>query len=137
MNKHNDRIYRTFIKRYEATVRSGRPMRRTVPNFDYLPYRYESKPFYDELKVQDVPSVEIDMPQECFESLLDIFGEIENPNSDWGKFEYYNKHLGPGWIERVIYEDTQRTRESKIRDSNPGLKKAWENYQLMLKLSGG
>lgn len=96
---------------------------------------YDNNPvFEDKFFVKDVPAVEITMPEECFETILEKVNETSPENREWQEYNYINKKLGPGWVYRLVELDEQQRRESRLQQTNPALKKAWDQYQLMLKL---
>lgn len=132
----NKKSYQYFCKRYNAQVQ---PSRQRLVKSQPLHYNHnwsKDNDFNDfHINTYEVPAVDITLPEEDFGNLLNIFEEIENPQSDWSQFEYYKKRLGPDFISRAIYQIEATEREQRIRARVPALQKAWDNYQLLLKIS--
>ena len=130
---------RNFLSRYSViNIRQGDPYYyyyatpysfsdRYLDNLRSLP---ESK-----LRPRRSETVEVTFDQEKFNNLLE---DIELCYSD--DYIYY-KHacskLGAFEISRLLGSQLNQKRlEEKIRETVPAVKKAWENYQMMLKLAG-
>jgi hypothetical protein len=102
---------------------------------------YEPKPFdfgsvnsngfYEaHMTTYDSPIVEMEMPMESLEKMAEDSNDMEELRARYGP----NIHeIGIS----VIRDDFRNRNEAAIRRTNPGVQKAWEKYQMMLKIAGG
>lgn len=120
-------------------------MRQGDPYYYYAtPYSFTDK-YLDNLQSQPesnpvirpsrTETVEVTFDREKFNNLLE---DIELCYSD--DYIYYKhacSNLGTVEISRLLGKQlNQKAIEEKIREAVPAVKKAWENYQMMLKLAG-
>ena len=111
-----DRKVQDFCQKYEATIKpSHKKYRRYKPiqyraNDPYLPINHEV--VYDE-----EPMVELTMPVDSLNTLVDIDKFKGDLNRDYFKM-----------LEE--YEE-----ECRIRHTNPAVRKAYEQYRMLLTLS--
>lgn len=106
-----------FLKKYQAQAElSKHKVCARMPKLrDYDPYSGTSTIDYER-----EPAVEINMPQDRFRDLVERdrwVGQME------AEARYYK--------ERYM----QEVEEDKIRHRNPTVKKAWEQYQMLLELA--
>lgn len=110
-----------FLKKYQAQAELSknkvfaRP--KTIRYQDWLD-QGSSIPFDHEIERE--PTVEINMPQDRFKDLVERdrwVGQME------AEARYYK--------ERYM----QEVEDDKIRHNNPTVKKAWEQYQMLLELA--
>ena len=124
-----DKSFEKFCRNYEARVeRTGRYHRRAEPSPWRMSDYRETSSIADErfLHFVEVPLVAITLPEDRLGALV----EHERRISDI---------LGPGpyagnkrqQVEHMIAEHEE---ECRLRYTNPALKKAWDNYQMLLKL---
>ena len=103
-----DRKIQEFCYRYQATVgRSDRQIRRAHmvrPGYSHFDDLVAYATTYE-----DEPATRIDLPDELFRTLVQMDSVLQH----WDEQEY---------------------RETRLREANPALKKAYEHYTLMLKL---
>lgn len=131
MYHYNNQIYNTkttvdetvgeFLKRYQATAELSRHKMyaRRIP-IRYNEWLQNGGPIPFDQAVEREPMVEINMPQERFRALIETerwTGKVEQ------EVEYYKKRY---W---------QELEDDKIRQRNPSVKKAWEQYQMLLELA--
>lgn len=110
-----------FLKKYQAQAELSRNKVYAKP----VPICYQdwlkdgaSIPFHQEIERE--PLVEINMPQEKFRDLVERdrwVGQME------AEARYYK--------ERYM----QEVEDDKVRHRNPTVKKAWEQYQMLLELA--
>jgi hypothetical protein len=115
-----------FKKKYRAHVQEGR-RRYAVPkrmSVDPLSPSYE--PFDLDFKYES--SVQIDMPKRDFQTLIamEAYFESQLRDRDWENFS--------GHAKSIV---AQHERELRIRNENPGVKKAYENYLMLLAMVDG
>lgn len=111
-----------FLEKYEAQARvSDRRYAYRVPmSFDQYHRRYSAMDVYDyESQIRHQQYIEMLIPQHKLEELI---------NTDY-YYEQMKQHVD---YASVVIE--RQTKEKQIRDNNPALQKAWDNYQLLLKL---
>jgi hypothetical protein len=124
-----------FCRRYCADVRSGRPIQKAQP----ISYSDWSKGNVDFMNLHighySVPSVEIKISEEDFKNVLNALDEIDE--REYQEFIRLKKTLGDHFMIDLYSIKGREEREQRARAANPGVQKAWENYQLMLKLATG
>lgn len=110
-----------FCRKYDAVVgpSSQRHRRHRLVTMQ----EWEADPF-EPMPTWDVPMVEIHMPEDRFRALMEHDHWLEHlarTDDAW---------IGNGAVNLVRkYE-----RECRIRNEHPGVKAAWEQYQVMLRL---
>ena len=109
-----------FLKKYESSA--GLSTRRLYAK--RMPIRYdrwidEGGPIPFDQTVEKEPMVEMYMPQHRFRDLVERERMLDEISDE-------NRHY------KEIVHDLRV--EEQIRNNNPALKKAWENYQLLLRL---
>jgi hypothetical protein len=120
-----------FCSQYRAHVKAGQPMRRVDPIWaDPISNNYRD--FH--VTTYEVPTVEIVISENDLSALMNDLAEMDT--SEYNEFVRYNKILGRGFMNDLQTYKYRQSKEEHIRNQNPGVKKAWENYQLMLKLAG-
>ena len=125
-----------FCDRYHATARPGRPLQKIEP-ISYNPFSYKDDDVFNNVYMNTVtvPSVELTISEEDFQRLMSETEEIDS--EDYKEYLRLTKALGQHFIVDYYSYKHQMAREEAARNKNPGVQKAWENYQLMLKLAGG
>jgi len=107
-----------FKNKYRATVSESR-MRYTIPK----PFKVWDDANFDEpFEVEN--GVQIDMSQRDFDQLVHMEKHF---------YETMNRS-GPYIGDHAKYIIEEHERESRIRNKNPGVKKAYEKYQTLLKM---
>lgn len=109
-----------FLRKYEssAELSTRKLYARRVP-VRYDEWINNGGPIPFEQTVEREPMVEIHMPKHRFQDLIEREDRID---SDQNELRRYKE------IMQDMYQ------EERIRNNNPALKKAWENYQLLLRL---
>ena len=129
----NYKNYKNFCHRFRAHVQPGKQKIRVVPapRFDF------NKRFTEDyFTTIDLDTVDISMPEEDFVKMINIIEEMEDPGSGWSDFQRMTKIFGVDWIHRIQTQESNRERERFLRDKNQALRNAWEQYQILLRLSG-
>ena len=122
-----------FCQRYKAHAKQGRPVRRSQP----ISYQGWTKEDYKDLYLNtfEVETIDLNITEEDFRQLLNDLAEMDS--EDWNEYVRHRKGLGEHFILEFYEHRRLQDREKRVRESNPGVQKAWENYQMMLKLAGG
>ena len=112
-----------FKKKYRAHVQEGRRRYAVPKRISMDPLSPSHEPF--DLDFEYEPSVQIDMSKRDFEDLIGMEAYFESmlKDHDWENFSGHAKSI----VE-------QHERELRIRNENPGVKKAYEKYQTLLKM---
>lgn len=142
MNNRQREQYKTFnnslnkfCSRYRATAKQGRPMRRSQP-LSYKDWMDDKQDFFStSLNMFEVPTVELTISEDDFKELLNEVDELDS--DDYREYLRLTKALGEHFVIDLYSLRREKEREERVRNANPGVQKAWENYQLMLKLAGG
>lgn len=123
-----------FCQRYRAQARTGRPVRRAEP-ISYNPHWYKDdyKDYF--INTFEVETIDLNITEEDFRQLLKDLAEMDS--EDYNEYVRLRKHLGEHFVLELYELKGREERERRARTNNPGVQKAWENYQLMLKLAGG
>ncbi len=116
-----DQEVNDFLKRHEATAELSRRKlyARRIP-IRYNDWLDAGSPIPFEQDVYREPMVEINMPQDRFRDLVEKerwVGKVEQ------EAYYYKKRY------------MQEVEDDKVRQRNPAVKKAWEQYQMLLELA--
>ena len=125
----NDVYY--FERRYNAQVRS-RQM--TVRN--PVPITWQDRldsDIYDMKTItESVPAVEIVMTEDSFKELMALSDECNK--QEYKQYQYLTSKMGQNWLANVLNQQDRNQQEHRLRSQNPALQKAWDQYQLMLRL---
>ena len=119
-----------FCQRYQATVApTGRCYRRA----QLSPWKmsdYHNTPISEEqfFNFTDIPMISITLPEDRFRALLEHDNWLNNAGSSTPN------HLRGHDTIRAMQVAKDHAEESVLRQENPALKKAWENYQMLLRL---
>lgn len=123
-----------FAKKYYAKIRHGQMTRRPEP----IRYMDFNNKVYDQdyyINTYDVQTFDINIAEEEFKKLLNAIEEIDS--QEYRTYQQLTSVLGENFISEIQNHKYRESREASLRNLNPGVQKAWENYQLMLKLAGG
>lgn len=122
--KTTSELVNEFSKTYEAkVVKSHRKYARTPyrpVSYFVDPARADVMSYQDTVHYQTIPIIEIDIPEDSFERMLELDSKFRSVRG-----------FDPRWFEQMI--DRERL-EAAIRQSNPAVKKAYENYSMLLNL---
>lgn len=123
-----------FCQRYRAYARQGDMQRRPMPiHYDsYLDKGFTADYYFT---TYNVPTVDINISEEDLYKLFDDLAEVDS--EDYNEYVRLRKALGEHFILAHYEAKRKREAEDRVRRDNPGVQKAWENYQMMLKLAGG
>lgn len=114
----NDKVD-DFVRKYDAVVEPSHRRFRRASYSDVTSVGLPSDVF-DNIDYGDVACVNIQMPEDRFRALLE--------HDDWLKRRYAGGR--PGIIDLV----QEHERECRARHENPAVKKAYENYQMLLRM---
>jgi len=126
----NKKIYK-FANKYEAVCRlSSQYYRRTQP----VPVKFGEDPadvLYQDLPYQSVPMVEIHLPEDRFRALIEHDEFLDNHdrlrNSTTGSHVYNDMMRAKSIVE-------EHETECRIRNQNPAVQAAYEQYITLLNL---
>lgn len=107
---------------------TSKMIRRVEPQFN--PYDYRSNFNNQYLTTYEENIVELEIPLSSFKTLAEHSHDIEELRA----------HFGPNIDQMgidIMQRDFRHRNEEAIRRTNPGVQKAWERYQTMLKIAGG
>ena len=122
-----------FCRKYEAQVREGKyAMRRPQPMTSFFDFKDDASMFRSEyMTAHEVKTVEVFMPEDRFHNLVELERRISDIEDDLFQIEQLTRTRGRGWLENLMEKER---RESFIRQSNPAVKKAYENYSMLLNM---
>jgi hypothetical protein len=81
------------------------------------------------IQAEDVPAIEMTMPLRALEDLIETHDEVERLKTFYGP-DALNRM---GEAEDILYKNRK---EEYARRNNPAVQKAWDNYQLLLRIAG-
>ena len=128
---NNNTTTEEFCRRYEARVeRMGRYYRRAEPSPWRISDYRETSSIADErfLHFVEVPLVKITLPEDRLGALVEHERRVTDMIDK--KSQFHSKYHV---LDHIIQEHEE---ESRLRSTNPALKKAWDNYQLLLRIHG-
>ena len=127
----HDKSLEEFCKRYEARIaRTGQYYRRAEPSPWRIPGYYETTTIknVDFLNITEVPMTSIILPEDRLGALVEHEQRVSDFVEPFHRGPHVNKyqHLEAQIAEHEI--------ECRLRHTNPALKKAWDNNQMLLRL---
>jgi hypothetical protein len=126
-----ENLVHRFEREFEATV--TQTTNRRIQKIE--PYTHDYKYPSITLQTKSVPAVEIVMPEDQFYNLLEEVDKKSYENIHWLTYKQYQNIYGTEWPYRFSDMMTREAQEEKLRNSNAALRKAWDYYQLLLKMS--
>jgi hypothetical protein len=116
-----------FCRKYDARVSPGaQPWRRTKP-VPFPVFEEQGMAAFENIQYQDIPMVEITMPEDRFRALLEHDHWLANAGLN------HNNHFHNN-VMRVSNMIVDHERECRLRSEHSALQKAWEQYQIMLRM---
>jgi vacuolar-type H+-ATPase catalytic subunit A/Vma1 len=82
------------------------------------------------INYETVPALEMTVPLSVMEDLVETHDEVERLKQFFGPYALSDMKQAYLIIQSSNHEEFARR-------NNPAVKKAWENYQLLLKIAGG
>ena len=128
---NNNTTTEEFCRRYEARVeRTGQRHRRAEPSPWRISDYRETSSIADGrfLHFVEVPLVAITLPEDRLGALVEHEQRVTAMIDTKSQF-----HSRYSVLDNIIREHEE---ECRLRYTNPALKKAWENYQLLLRIHG-
>ena len=112
----------SFLNRYRIIIRDTSQRIARVENrlLDF----YEKHDFRSTIAFQSEPLFTLEISESDLQRLVEI---VE---------DQYNQLVRNGEISFYEYHKSKIKKEEALRDKNPALKKAYEQYRLLLKLTG-
>lgn len=117
-----------FCHKYQAQVGQSRRMWRRQQSVPYDVWLKDPDVFKS-IECHDVPMVEITMPEDRFRALMEHDLWVERAGLQDNS--YFTNNVG-----RVSNMIVEHERECQLRHQHPALQKAWEQYQIILRLYG-
>jgi hypothetical protein len=117
-----------FCRKYDARVSpSAQPWRRTKP-VPFSVFEEQGMAAFAQIQYQDIPMVEITMPEDRFRALMEHDHWLANAGlrCDTNFFNNYVMRVGNMIVDHE--------RECRLRSEHSALQKAWEQYQIMLRM---
>jgi len=116
-----------FCRKYDARVSpSAQPWRRTKP-VPFSVFKEQGMTAFENIQYQDIPMVEITMPEDRFRALME--------HDHWLARAGLN---GNGYLQnnamRASNMVVDHERECRLRSEHSALQKAWEQYQILLRM---
>lgn len=111
-----------FCYKYEAYVKPSTQMHRRVRQITAKSWNYDNFNQIYEVPYEQVPCVEIHMPEDRFRALLE--------HDEW----LYKSVQNGIRSNEAHYIIQQHDLETRLRQQHPGLKDLYDQYQTMLKL---
>jgi hypothetical protein len=123
-----------FCQRYRAYARQGDPQRQSMPRHhnSYFDKGFKEDHYFE---TYSIPTVDINLAEEDLGKLYNDLAELDSEN--YHAYVRHRKALGEYFVLEYYEAKRKQQRECEIRKRNPGVQKAWETYQLVLKLAGG
>jgi len=110
-----------FCKKYQATAELSKHKlyAKRIP-INYQKWINDGEPIPFTQEIEREPTVEINIPQDKFRDLIE--------SDRWvGQMEAETRYYKERYLQEV--------EDDKIRHRNPTVKKAWEQYQMLLELA--
>ena len=114
-----------FCRKYEARVGESHRMHRRIDKLSPEFFKTDFKDF--QMPYRDVKCVEIHLPEDRFRALIE--------HDDWiAKAGLYDNQHFANNVSRVSNMVLAHERDCRIRQENPAVQKAWEQYQILYKM---
>ena len=113
-----------FCHKYQAEVGQSRRMWRRPQSVPYDVWLKDPDVFKSIECVDDVPMVEITMPEDRFRALME--------HDHW--LELQQRRDQTGLVTNAVRVAREHERECRIRHEHPSVRSAWEQYQIMLSM---
>jgi hypothetical protein len=116
LHKHQIQAKQVYMKRIQPPSYS----------FDY-DFKREYTNYY--MQTEEVAAIEMTVPLNALEDLIETHDEVERLKTFYGP-DALNRM---GEAEDILYKNRK---EEYARRNNPAVQKAWDNYQLLLRIAG-
>lgn len=116
-----------FCHKYEATAEPTKMKWRRPQRVNYTMWSESDPELFNTIHYDDITLIEIRMPEDRFRALLEHDKWISN--AGLRDNSHFTNNVG-----RVAQMIVEHDEECRLRHTNPALKKAWENYQMLLRL---
>ena len=129
-NQQKD-IVDNFVHKLGARAKTTSRLVRRAQPYQYVPYDFTTDYTTNHyLETYEENIVEMELPLSSFQTLAEHANDLEELRARFGP---NIDEMG----QRIMMEDYRARQESLVRKNNPGVQKAWEKYQMMLKIAGG
>lgn len=122
-----DKQVNEFCYKYDAIVGPSHRMHRRSKRIDYKTWSESDPSIFNSIPFEDIKCVEVHMPEDRFRALLEHDSWIEQAGL------HDNRHFTNN-VGRVANMVVEYEREVLLRNQYPTLKKAWEKYQMILRM---
>jgi len=125
MNNDEEKFYRKYDMQVRPGINRLRRLRhRLMPEINSWPHAISDEMLYQDTQVEEVKCAEITMPWDRLQQIRELLNYYEQLERD---AEGYRSRL-----DRIM---SQEHREQVARINNPMVKKAYEQYQILLALT--
>jgi hypothetical protein len=129
--KNNRLISSSCVQRFEHRFNArARPSNMEIRQ--PVTWRYDPYAIKDVHRTETVPAVEILISERGFDELLGISEFLDS--DEYRRILYMDSVMGKNWLNNILNQQDRNQREHHLRSQTPALQKAWEHYQVMLKL---
>lgn len=119
-----DKEIQEFCRKYDAVAGPSHKVHHRVRRLDYKIWSESDPKIIDSVPYEDIPCVEIHMPEDRFRALVE--------HDHWLELNQ-RRHNGFEGAEAVRMA-REHERECCLRNQHASLQKAWEQYRLILRL---
>lgn len=117
-----------FTSHFRAWIRPSNS-KSVYANIDYTNSTalYQTQRTYDNM-------IDITISEKAFNELTTAVEEYYN-NNEINEFRHLKERWGNGWIEDYFSLKKNNKFEQQLREKNPNVQKAWEQYQILLEIA--
>ena len=117
-----------FLHKYDIQARQSQMRKYKAPSYTFDDFKHSNS--YDHyVHTLTVSAYELLISEEDFRRLIAADDAMEEIYHRWGPDA--RNYLNEAY--RVLGDEA---RETRVRKSNPAVQKAWERYQMLLKIAG-
>jgi hypothetical protein len=116
-----------FCRKYDARVSSSAKSWRRIKPIPFVRFEQQGMTAFENMQYQDVPMVDITMPEDRFRALMEHDHWLANAGLHHNG--YFNNNA-----MRVRNMVLDHERECRLRAEHSALHKAWQQYQILLKM---
>jgi hypothetical protein len=117
-----------FLRKYQIQARRSSKQARRIPEFK--PYDFNHYAVEYQMHVETYEVFELEMAEDALLELAERDQTINEIERNWGPNAVHHYQEA----RQIIWYNSH---DARIRSSNPGVQKAWERYQMLLKIAGG
>lgn len=126
-NRSDHQRLRKFLHQHGVRVRQVYMQRYQSPQIDYANFNSNYQHYF--VQQEEIPAIEGTFPIDVFEDLIETQETVENLKRAFGPDVLTD-------LNKAYRVMSQNRQEEYARQHNPAVKKAWDNYQLLLRIAG-